>query len=65
MKDWQERVLEENKELEARGIKLFNFIESPVYDTLPKFDRIALVTQFTYMQGYCRILETRIKEFEN
>ncbi len=65
MKDWQEGVLEEHKELEARGIKLFDFIESEDYDKLLKFDRIALSMQLAHMQGYEQILKQRIGEFEN
>ncbi len=65
MKDWQERVIEEQKEVGGRGQKLYDFIESDAYEALPAFDRIALAMQLTHMQGYARVLRRRINEFKN
>ena len=65
MSTWQERVIEEYEEISDRGQKLFDFIDSDVYEALPAFDRIALAMQLAHMQGYAGILRRRINEFKN
>jgi hypothetical protein len=60
---WQQRVIEECDELDARGKKLFDFIESERFTKLPRFDQIALCMQFAHMQGYMTILRRRVAAF--
>jgi len=65
LQGWQERVMQEARELNARGEKLCAFIESAEFDKLPGFDRRALPMQFAHMQAYMVVLKHRIAEFEN
>jgi len=62
MSTWQERLIEEHAELDARGEKLVTFImeEGGTYDTLPRSDQMYLVAQLAHMSSYCDVLEDRI-----
>lgn len=66
MKDWQQRVVDEQAELDKRGQKLSDFIneDGGVYDSLPKDDRLALLVQLEAMSNYMEALDIRIEGFE-
>ena len=65
LQGWQERLIEERNEIDQRGEKLFQFIESERFTKLPHFDQIALCMQLAHMQGYMEIVTRRIDAFEN
>ena len=67
MKDWQERAIQEQAELDRRGQKLFDFVgeEGGAFDKLEKDDRTMLVIQLGHMQAYNEALMLRISFFED
>ncbi len=66
MKDWQQRAIDEQAELDARGQKLFDFVaeDGGAFDRLEKDDRTMLVLQLGHMQAYNEALMLRISFFE-
>ena len=67
MKDWQQRAIDEQAELDGRGQKLFDFVgaEGGAFDRLEKDDRTMLVLQLGHMQAYNYALILRIGFFED
>ena len=67
MKNWQERAIQEQVELDRRGQKLFDFVaeEGGAFDKLEKDDRTMLSIQLGYMQAYNEMLMLRISHFED
>lgn len=67
MEDWQQRVVDEASELEARGQKLHDFIfdKAGAFSTLPLRTQVQLSAQLGLMIAYHDVLEVRIDEFEN
>lgn len=73
MQDWQQRVVDEHKELAARRDKLAEFINAPsqrfpeerpsTFDTLPQAERTRMYRQLSIMNQYVRILDERIEAF--
>jgi hypothetical protein len=63
MNDWQKRVVEEKKELDARINKLSNFNKSVNYNKLSTEDQILLDSQLAAMLSYSDILNRRINTF--
>jgi hypothetical protein len=65
MKPHQERVVQENKDLEEKIAKLDEFIDGEIFKTLPKDEQDRLVAQSAAMTNYSDILYTRISAFED
>lgn len=65
MLPYQERVIEEKKQLSERLQKLTEFIFSgQAFDSLPKEERQRLVRQMNIMSEYSIVLLERIVAFE-
>lgn len=62
MEKWQERVVEEKKELDDKIVKLSKFIESAEFKKEIKDHN--LIRQCVFMEAYAGILLTRIAGFE-
>lgn len=64
MNDYQMRVIKEKEELEVKIESLEAFIKkNPIFQTLPKEERILLRFQLDVMSEYNGILESRIELF--
>ncbi len=63
MEAFQQRVLDEKKELDARIIKLEVFIAGQVFHTLPGGEQRRLRQQQAAMGRYSEILRSRIANF--
>ena len=63
MKDYQERVVVEMKELANRLLKLTEFKETRVFRSLDKEDQGLLFEQFDHMKAYLEVLVKRISRF--
>lgn len=62
--DFQQRVVNERKELYEKCEKLNAFIAgSPIYKTLPVDEQVRLRMQLLVMNQYAAILAERIAEF--
>lgn len=61
--DWQQRVVDERKELEEKANKLKDFLVHTGFSNLLKEDRLLLVDQHTIMREYIRVLTRRIDRF--
>lgn len=69
--DWQQRVIDEKAELDAKIKKLSSFIHtgrapsgSNDYDKLHAYDQQLLLDQRSHMQHYAVILGERIRRFD-
>jgi hypothetical protein len=62
-KAFQQRVVDENTELEEKLTKLTAFLEGQVFATLDKEDQVLLQAQWTAMHEYWRVLGLRIRRF--
>jgi hypothetical protein len=61
---YQERVLEEKAELDARLIKLIDFITSPNFTVMVQAEeRERLTRQYTLMRQLSSVLNERIQAF--
>ena len=61
MEAFQERMVNEFKELSDRVVKLENFIQrNPLFDQLDKKERILQVKQLTGMRVYLKALMDRL-----
>lgn len=63
MKEYQQRVIDEKKELDARLNRLESFIMSLAFDDVDDLERSRLVQQKHIMVQYSMILEERILAF--
>ena len=69
MEPHQQRVVDEQKELEGRLIKLRQFIGEhpgevgPIFATLPPMEQVRMILQAHYMSAYNDILKDRIAAF--
>ncbi len=63
MEDYQQRVLDEKKELDDRIVKLKRFIAGQVFHTLPGSEQRRLGLQHKVMKEYSSILNDRIANF--
>jgi len=63
MEDYQERVIEEKKELDAKIDKLGEFIRSDEFVSVPMAEQVRLKQQRTVMNQYSDILAARIDGF--
>jgi hypothetical protein len=64
MEPWQERVVEERRELAAKLNKLRNFLYGDREDRLTGDQLRLLYRQEVYMEGYLRTLADRIEDFQ-
>ena len=64
MEPWQERVVEEARELDEKIVALKGMILSQEFRSLPEEDRLLLKEQFIAMVGYQGILCKRIVRFQ-
>lgn len=63
MEAWQERVVQEKKELDAKIEKLFDFMCSAGYCDTTFEQRDLLRRQWSHMSDYSKILGERIAAF--
>ena len=64
MQEWQQRVIEERDELDAKHDKLVDFIENnPQFGLLEEADQDLLTQQEAYMEAYVATLNSRIERF--
>lgn len=63
MEYWQERLVQENKELDEMITKLKAMICSDRFEVLCNVDQILLVQQLAAMKQYASALKARIKRF--
>jgi hypothetical protein len=61
--DWQQHVIDEKAELDARIGKLCDFFGSGAYRDLGDIDRHLLGVQLSHMRDYAHILGMRIARF--
>ena len=64
MEDFQQRVIEEHKELDQRLDKLQAFRGSAQFRILPREDQVLLNRQAVCMEGLLEVLAERIKRFK-
>lgn len=64
MEAYQERVVNEKRELDEKMEKLDNFIKAPGFDGLPTMDSGLLKLQLGTMKIYSDILDVRIERFK-
>lgn len=64
MEAYQERVIKEKAELDAKLEKLDHFLAGEVAKTIPREERDRLVRQLGHMQSYADVLGERIKNFK-
>lgn len=63
MKEYQLRVIEEQKELNDKFHKLSSFLNSDkILDTTPE-EQHRLIRQMVFMEAYSNVLSERIKAF--
>ena len=60
MEQWQERVIQEKKELDEKIDKLKKFLDEESIDALDQTERLRLEVQLTIMESYSNILKARI-----
>jgi len=60
---YQQRMIDELKELQERLTKLLVFLGDEVFTKLPTKEKALLVAQATTMRRYAGILDRRIKQF--
>lgn len=63
MEDWQQRVVDEKKELDEKIKKLNSFFSTEAFSLLATTDAVLLRTQYVVMQEYSSILAKRIARF--
>lgn len=63
MLDFQQRVVDEAKELELKVVALFSFIQGKVFLTLEEQDQTMLTAQYEAMRAYLAVLKARIERF--
>ena len=63
MLPYQQRVIDENRELGERLGKLLAFFQTPAFVELSEAERSRLRNQARFMDGYAAVLEERIAAF--
>lgn len=63
MESFQERVLNEKKELDTKIEKLGEFVKTEFFQTLPEIDSQLLNLQLGTMKIYSQILDVRMERF--
>ena len=64
MQDWQQRVVDEKKELDNKIGRLTQFTQTQEFQSLPLPETDRLVRQLNAMEDYSEILGERIAAFE-
>ena len=64
MKDYQQRVIEEKKQLDKKIEKLRTFLNTETFAELDLAERGRMHSQFNVMTNYSSILGERIDAFE-
>lgn len=64
MRDYQDRVIAEKRELDAKHAKLAVFIGEDIYPTLDETERDLLIEQLDLMKQYSAVLGERIARFD-
>lgn len=64
MKLWQQRVVNEKRELDKKIKSLNIFIELPIWEDLNNVERELLLQQQQLMRMYSTVLKTRIRLFK-
>ena len=65
MHDYQQRVIEEKRELDGKRYRLRVFINSPRFLDLDDKSKFLLENQASVMEEYSLILGSRISHFES
>jgi hypothetical protein len=60
---YQERVVEEQKELSEKLYKLQTFNNGPTFSALPAAEQVRLMRQYLTMSDYLQVLKERIAAF--
>jgi hypothetical protein len=60
MEDWQQRVLDEKRELGDKIVRLDTFIGSPGYNVLHEPEQARLRRQHYHMKHYYQVLQERV-----
>lgn len=63
MQPYQQRVLDEQADLEAKIERLAIFIKSPTFETVEPDERARLIRQHAIMEQYSAVLVDRISNF--
>ena len=63
MQEFQQRVVDEKKELDEKIVRLKTFLNGEVYRGLPKAEQLRLGEQHSVMMVYSDILSERISAF--
>jgi hypothetical protein len=64
MKEYQQRVIDEQDELDLKRARLLDFFETKMFRELDQNEKDRLRTQFGIMGVYSTILKQRITAFE-
>ena len=64
MKDYQQRVVTEKRELDERREKLDVFIRTELFQTLPVAEQHLMIRQLSIMCQYSKVLGDRIALFD-
>lgn len=64
MGNWQERVLQEQDDLQVKAATLNNFITGPAFSELAKVNQSLMALQLDIMQAYISVLRARICTFK-
>lgn len=60
---YQQRVLDERKELGVKTQALSKFLDTAVFEKLPLYEQKLLALQFSAMSSYELLLDMRIENF--
>lgn len=65
MLPYQQRVIDEKKELDEKLLKLFNFFSTDAFNKLDSAEKGRLRIQHSIMMAYSEILGQRIANFQS
>lgn len=65
MKEYQQRVIEEKKALDAKIIKLRSFVNSAEFKAVEPVEQFRLHRQLCAMNSYSGVLSERIEHFND
>jgi hypothetical protein len=65
MNPFEERVVDERKDLQGKHERLTAFIDGHIYKMLQKDEQVRLLRQHFVMQLYINILTERIQNFKD
>jgi len=64
MKAYQQRAIDEKRELDKKVNRLNTFLGSEVFGSLPAPERDRMIRQSVHMEAYATVLGERIAAFE-